>query len=310
MLNLKQSSLGMKIFLSQSQDPYFNIAAEEYLLNHTTDDILFLYVNKNSVIVGKHQNLLAEINYRYTIENQISLVRRISGGGTVYHDTGNLNYAFINNSTEGYQVNFSKYLLIIQKLLSQFNIDSRMEGKNDLRVNGLKISGNAGHVYKNRVLHHGTLLVSANLEKLSRSLLINENRYFSKAVPSIRSRVANLNQFNPHISIDKIIDAFSRLLRSQITVLPEIYSNFINDLIKTKFIQWHWIFGYSPDYIFESHSNYFGKIKLMVEKGIIKKAEIENFNELSFQLTNKPHEHTTLKSLITEDADNLVWHFF
>lgn len=300
----------MKIFLSHSQDPYFNIAAEEYLLNHTSEDILFLYINQHSVIVGKHQNLLAEINYRFTTENQISLVRRISGGGTVYHDTGNLNYAFINNSQDGHQVNFAKYLSIIQALLSKFKVDSRMEGKNDLRVNGLKISGNAGHVYKNRVLHHGTLLVSANIEKLSLALQISENRYFSKAVASIRSKVANLTQFSPHISIEKIIDCFSDMLGSAISPIPEAYNSFIHDLVKTKFTQWDWIFGYSPDYLFESQSNNFGKIKLLVEKGIITDAQIENDIELGKRLINKHHELTTLKSLIVENAYSLVWDFF
>jgi len=167
-------------------DPWFNIAAEEYFLKNFQEDIFMLWQNEASIIVGKHQNTLAEINYPYVKENGIPVIRRISGGGTVFHDLGNLNFTFIQNGEKGKLVDFRKFTDPILAVLNKMGVPAVFEGKNDLRVDGLKISGNAEHVFKNRVLHHGTLLFSSVLNDLGKALKVKTDRFTDKAVKSIR----------------------------------------------------------------------------------------------------------------------------
>ncbi len=149
-----------------STDPFFNLAVEEYLLRNRTEDFLVLGINDPSVIIGKHQVAHREADTKFVMENNIPVIRRISGGGTVYHDFGNVNFSFILNSARGTQVDFRKYTLPVIEFLASLKVNAELEGKNDLKVNGLKISGNAEHVYRERVLHHGTLLFNADLGKL------------------------------------------------------------------------------------------------------------------------------------------------
>ena len=208
----------MLLINNSSTDPYFNIALEEYLLKHTSEDIFMLYTDSPSVIVGKHQNTLAEVNIRYAIEHNIHVVRRISGGGTVYHDPGNLNFCFIVNGKEGHLVDFKKFTNPIIEVFNKLGLQVNLEGKNDLRIDGLKISGNAEHVFKNRVLHHGTLLVSTDLQHLSFILKVEVGKYTDNAVKSIRSKVSNINSFlKIPITVDElksqIVDINEALIR-------------------------------------------------------------------------------------------------
>lgn len=141
-----------------STDPFFNISADEYLLKHSKEEFLVLSINSSSVIIGKHQSPHIETDTEFISENNIPVIRRISGGGTVFHDPGNLNFSFILNSTPAHQVDFRKYTEPVIRFLATIGVEAMFAGKNDLRVNDLKISGNAEHVYRERVLHHGTLL--------------------------------------------------------------------------------------------------------------------------------------------------------
>ena len=190
----------MLIIQNSTTDPYFNIAVEEYLLKNFTDDCFILYQNKPSIIIGKHQNTLAEINYQYVKENNIAVVRRLSGGGTVYHDLGNLNFSFIKNSgNDKNLVDFKMYTTPIIEVLKQLGVNAEFGGHNDIQVNGFKISGNAEHIFKKRVLHHGTLLFSSDLSILNNAIKAPENRYSDKAVKSVRAVVANIKDFIIHI---------------------------------------------------------------------------------------------------------------
>ncbi len=302
----------MQIIISESTDPFFNLAAEEYLLKNYTDEILFLYINSPSVIIGKHQNLLAEINYRFVYENHITIARRITGGGTVYHDEGNLNFAFFSYAPEGKQINFKKYLDIVKLVLKKFDIPAVIEGKNDLKVKGLKISGNAGHVFKYVTLHHGTLLIQADLFKLSQSLQTFENRYFYKGVKSIRSKVTNLKEICPQININKVIESFLEVLSVPITSFKPIEIFTIQNLKNTKFTSFSWIWGYSPPYLFENTCNELGKIKINVNKGIIQHAEIESRKEWNSSLISLPHDYPNIASFLEQRGENpnLAWYFF
>jgi len=279
------------LIINQSvNNPYFNIASEEYLLKNFSEDIFILYSNSPSIIVGKHQNTMAEINHRFVSQKHIPVIRRLSGGGTVYHDLGNVNYSFITNGSEGNLVDFKKHTQPVIDVLKSLGVDARIGGKNDIRVGDKKISGNAEHIYKNRVLHHGTLLFNANLDELNESIKVNLEAYTDRAVKSIRSQVANITEYlNRDISIEK----FKEMLIAHIkTLFPNAIDyqltpsdiDSINELIATKFSTWEWNYGYSPTYILNrqiSINNKFWDIEINVEKGIIVKVTIKSNSSIS-----------------------------
>ena len=178
----------------ESNDPFFNLAIEEFLLKNSKEEYLILYVNSPSVIIGKHQTGHREVNTRFVTENNIPVIRRISGGGTVYHDHGNLNFSFIRQCETGKQVDFIKYTKPVIDFLKYLGLEAKFEGKNDLKIDGLKISGNAEHVHRNRVLHHGTLLYNTSLDSLRNSIRKDISQYSSRAVASNPSHVVNLNE--------------------------------------------------------------------------------------------------------------------
>jgi lipoate-protein ligase A len=306
-------------------DPQFNLATEEYLLKESNEDIFMLYTNETSIIVGKHQNTLAEVNLKYVTENNVKILRRISGGGTVYHDEGNLNFSFITTGKEGHLIDFKKYTSPIIEVLGNLGIEAKLEGKNDLRVNGLKISGNAEHVYKNRVLHHGTLLVSANLQKLSVALQPSPGEYTDNAVKSVKSKVTNLNKLtNLAISVEilqqKLIEYFLKTYNCHISGLTLHDIESIEILANKKYNTWEWNFGYSPKYQFRNIFNYNEnevKIFLEVENGIITTAQIPEYSFLSQDLIDKKHDFVEIKNSLlnqlqinNEDARLLAWSFF
>jgi lipoate-protein ligase A len=315
----------MILITSDLTDPKFNLATEEFLLKERNKDFFLLYSNEPSVIVGKHQNTLAEVNLRYATDNNISILRRISGGGAVYHDKGNLNFSFITSGEEGHLIDFKKYTLPIIDALRNMGIEAKLEGKNDLRVNGLKISGNAEHVYKNRVLHHGTLLVSADITMLSEALHSSTGEYTDNAVKSIRSKVTNLNKLtDPPVNVEllkqQITGYLLKTFNCQITGLTSHDIEPIEILANTKYSKWEWNFGYSPKYQFRNSFNFNGnevKIFLEVENGIIIKAELQEYNFLNRHLVNIRHVYQEIKKTLlnnlqlnNDEAGLLAWSFF
>ena len=182
----------MKIIISQKTDAYTNLATEEFLLKNFTEDIFFLYINSKSIIVGKHQNALAEINYKIISENKIPVVRRLSGGGTVFHDPGNINFCFITSGVKTELVNFERYMTPIVEFLNSLNVNAQLGGRQDILIDGSKISGNACHVFKSRVMHHGTLLFNSQLGTLTQALKNDPLKFKDKAVKSVRSKVTNI----------------------------------------------------------------------------------------------------------------------
>ena len=264
-------------------DPWFNLAAEEYVLKNFPKDVFMLWRNHNAIIVGKHQNTLAEINFDYVKEKGIKVVRRMSGGGAVFHDLGNLNFTFIMNGEEGHLVDFRKFTRPILDILLKLDIDAKFEGRNDLTINGLKFSGNAEHVYKQRVLHHGTLLFSSMMSDLSNALKVSPLKYKDKAVKSVRSRVTNISE---HLKQKLDVLQFRDLIMDHIMeIYPdcELYEyspedlRQINTLVKEKYSLWEWNYGYSPSYDLEKMIRTGGgfiEFHLNVEHGIIKDIKI------------------------------------
>jgi lipoate-protein ligase A len=269
---------------SNHTDPYFNLASEEYLLKCFTEDIFLLYRNAPSIVVGKHQNTLAEINLSFVQEKEIIVARRISGGGTVFHDLGNLNFAFITGGKEGELVDYRKYTLPIIEAMGKMGLDVKLGERNELLMGTLKISGTASHVFKHRVLHHGTLLFSSQMEDLSAALRVQSELFKDRAVKSIRSEVTNI--------LDHLVDKmditdfqnriFDHILNT--TNSPTNYKYTDSDLEKigklrdSKFSTWEWNFGYSPKYQFNKKLKFkSGNIDLHmnVSKGIIQEVNIK-----------------------------------
>jgi lipoate-protein ligase A len=187
----------MKLIMLKFTDPYYNLAVEEYLFLHSEDDIFMLWQNEKTVVIGKNQNTYAELDVDYARRQGISIARRITGGGAVYHDMGNLNYTYISTKKEQNGIDFAFFCAPIIDFLRSMGVDAALSGRNDILVNGRKISGNAQYSANGRVLHHGTLLYDSDTSVLSSVLRADEEKLKAKAIRSVSSRVMNLREILP-----------------------------------------------------------------------------------------------------------------
>jgi len=261
-----------------STDPYFNLAAEEYFLKSFQEDFFMLWRSRPSVVVGKHQNALAEINHEFVQSHQIPVARRLSGGGTVFHDPGNVNFTFIRNVEKISEVNFKIFTVPVIEALKKLGVQAYTTGRNDLLIEGKKISGNAEHIHKNRVMHHGTLLFSSQLEALKGALKVDLSKFEDKAVQSNRSEVTNIaNYLSSPISVEEFTDFLFEEIR-QNTPESMFYQptpsdlEAIQKLSTEKYQTREWIYGYSPRYRFTNKlETEKGEIliSLLVEKGLL-----------------------------------------
>ncbi len=184
----------MKYLKLKTTDPYLNLAIEEYLFRNFKDDIFILWQNDKTVVIGKNQNARAEVDDNVLKDKKIKIARRITGGGAVYHDMGNVNYTFISGGRDN-GTDFKYFTEPIISALSELGVEAELSGRNDILVDGKKISGNAQYSFGGRVLHHGTLLFDSELSVLSSVLNVDEDKIKSKALKSTRSRVANIRTF-------------------------------------------------------------------------------------------------------------------
>lgn len=281
----------MRFIINTETDPFFNLALEEFLLKELPFESCMLWVSQPSIVVGKHQNALSEVNYPMVYRRDITVARRLSGGGTVFHGPGNLNFTFVRDGEPGKLIDFKRHTLPVIEFLNSLGVPARFEGKNDLRVKGLKISGNAEHIYKHRVLHHGTLLYDASLDTLNEAIRVAPRRYHDKSVQSVRSKVANIRDF---LSDPPAFDTFRDLLLSW---LKDYFSaghdgqarrfsdylpgkemlDAVRRLAAQKYSTWEWIYGYSPDYTFSGAVRHRGldlRLSMKVSKGFIREAAI------------------------------------
>ncbi len=266
-----------------SIDPYFNLAAEEYFLKNFQENFFMLWRSQPTVVVGKHQNALAEINHDFIHAHQIPVARRLSGGGTVFHDLGNLNFTFIRNVEKIQEVNFKVFTFPIVEALKTLGVEAYTTGRNDLQIDGKKISGNAEHVHRNRVLHHGTLLFNSQLDALKGALKVDLSKFEDKAVQSNRSEVTNIA---PYLSEPMGVEDFGNWFFLEISkqiASAQVYSpteadlGAIQELSDKKYRTWDWIFGYSPRYRFKNKFQAAKgeiAINLLVEKGLLVEVEI------------------------------------
>lgn len=313
----------MLLILSPSNSPEFNLAAEEYLFRNFSDDLLFLYVNAPAVVVGKHQNAMAETNSRFLHEHNIKLIRRLSGGGAVYHDQGNLNFSFHKTVEDTAKIAFKAFNDPIVEVLQQMGIPAEVSPRNDIFVNGFKVSGHAEHVFRKRILSHGTLLFNANRENLSKALKNNAGTFHGKAIQSVRSKVANIVDFLEKPMelggfIQRIVSHFTRDDSNTVYILNEKDQEQIQVLANEKYDTWEWNYGYSPKYQFEKEltlNNEIIRLKTRVEKGIIQEITIDGNiaddqkKAVQELLLNSPHSFgiiTQLTAKLDSDLQYLI----
>lgn len=269
---------------NKSTNPYFNLAAEEYFLKEFKDECFMLWRNEPCIIIGKNQNTLSEINIDYIKKNNIPVIRRLSGGGAVFHDLGNVNFTFIANDKEDSFKNFKKFTKPIIEVLEKLGIKAEFTGRNDLAIDGKKFSGNAQYNFKNRILHHGTLLFSSNMADLSLALKKNPLKFMDKGVKSISSRVTNISRhLKSPLNILEFIDIIMKHIMDT-NKEEELYSltaadiNRINTLVENKYKTWEWNYKSSPQYDFKNEKRFPGgivELNMMVERGIIRAVKIQ-----------------------------------
>lgn len=305
----------MRYIWLPTQSPYFNLATEEYLLTQTQEEVFMLWQNANAIIIGRHQNTLAEINQPFVEENKIVVARRLTGGGAVFHDLGNLNFSFIRNiAPEEKEINFVKFLQPIVDALQSLGVPAAFSGRNDLVVHDKKISGNAMVYYGNRVLEHGTLLFSTVQHNLAQALKVDPDKFNDKAVKSVRSRVTNISEHLPQpMTVMEFKDYLMDFIVKQqpgttIEPLTPQEEACIQKRADEKFSTWEWNYGASPKYAIERKVRTKGgtvQIGMDVKNGIISDLRIygdffskKNPDELVRKLIGIAHTETALKETL------------
>jgi lipoate-protein ligase A len=238
---------------SRNTDPRSNLALEQFVFDSLDrrHNFFMLWQNHNSIIVGKHQNTIAEVNASFVNAHDISVVRRLSGGGAVYHDLGNLNYTFITDTGTDNTINFSAFCLPIQKALTTFGVPVEVTGRNDMTVLGKKFSGNAQYLKQGRIMHHGTILYDSDLNILSSALNVSDDKIKSRGIQSVQSRVTNIR---PYMKTDMPIGDFWAALKKYMFdsfdmmeyALSEKEFDEVNKLKNNVYAQWSWNYGASP----------------------------------------------------------------
>lgn len=263
-------------------DPMINLAIEEYVLRNlnVNESYLLFYINEPSIIIGKNQNTAEEINTEYVEENGIKVVRRLSGGGAVYHDLGNLNFSFITKDDGESFHNFKKFTEPVVKALKKLGINAELSGRNDILAEGKKISGNAMFSTRGRMFSHGTLMFDVNVDDVVASLKVKKDKIESKGIKSVRSRVTNIADFleNP-ITIEEFKSLILKYIFEGSEEIPEYVLteedwNKIHEISKERYQSWDWNYGKSPKFNLQnSHRFPVGSIDIRLE---VNKGRIEN----------------------------------
>jgi lipoate---protein ligase len=271
-------------------DPRINLAIEEYVLNHLNivDDnsYLLFYINQPSIIIGRNQNTIEEINTDYVEENNIIVVRRLSGGGAVYHDLGNLNYSFLTVDDGNSFANFAKFTQPVIEALKKLGVNAELSGRNDIQIEGKKISGTAQFAKKGRMFSHGTLMLNSELDAVASALKVKAEKIQSKGIKSVRSRVANISDF-----LDKKItmEEFKELILKSIFNVEDVADvpqyklteedwKVINEISENRYQKWEWNYGKSPAFDIQNSKRFEGvgsiDVRLDVDKGVISDCKI------------------------------------
>ena len=296
---------------THSDNPSYNLAFEEYVLcNRTLGDYLILWQNANAVIIGQNQNAEAEINRNFVDAHQIQVVRRSTGGGAVYHDLGNLNYSFITDAGDLEQLTLNRFTAPVVDALRQLGLNAETSGRNDILINGRKISGTAQRVIGGRILHHGTLLFDADPQMLEGALQADPLKYQSRGMKSVRSRVSNIRMY---LNSDMDLPAFWTYLKGhfekkgmQTGTLTDEEIDSVFALKQQKYDTWEWNFGKSPPYDLSAKRRWTGgtlEILISVERGILQNVEfygdflsLRPLGEISDHLKGCPFQKQAVSS--------------
>ncbi len=312
----------IRVLISETYDPWFNLATEDYIFREMDPDhhILFLWRNDNTVVIGRYQNPWAECDIRKMDEDKVKLARRQSGGGAVFHDLGNTNFTFMSSRS-----NYSKERNtdIIVRALKRFQIDAAASGRNDIVVDGKKISGSAFKLSSDRAFHHGTLLINADLSRISNYLTPDKKKLQSKGIKSVKSRVANLNEFNSKISHDilcqAIIEEFFQtygerceaeiLDHEKLKTIPHLQNYF------DQMSDWNWRFGKTPDFAHHMAERFeWGRMEIFIDTraGIITGTKIysdslvpEMVEQLMEDLKEIPYRCEDVQKTLEKTAEAL-----
>ena len=240
---------------SPSRDPYFNLALEEYVFERMdkSKSYFMLWQNDNTIVVGKYQNTAEEIDQAYVDAHGIRVARRLSGGGAVYHDKGNLNFTFIVDRADAPGLNFKIFVEPVIQALARFGVHAAFTGRNDLTIDGLKFSGNAQYARRGRLLHHGCIMLDSNLTSVADALRVKEAKFASKAVKSVRSRVTTINAHAPApISMEDFKGALKECAMASGALEPCTLTEedlaAVRKLRNEKYATWAWNYGCSPAY--------------------------------------------------------------
>ncbi|NCB42218.1 MAG: lipoate--protein ligase [Clostridia bacterium] len=301
----------MKLLINKFTDPEFNLALEEYALTQLRQEMIILWQNSASVIIGKNQNAIEEIDIDYIRNNDIKVIRRQSGGGAVFHDLGNINFTVIGRIGSNDFNNYEKFTAPICTFLQSLGVDAKLEGRNDLVINGLKFSGNAQAVKNGWIMHHGTLLFNADLSHLAKALKPKPAKIESKGIKSIRNRVTNISSHLPYpIEVEDFFEKLASYIRENSTDLEDyelteedVFS--VNQLVQCKYGTWAWNIGKSPEYNY-TKSTLFSSgridIYLKVRNGSIEEATIYgdffsvlDKSELEQKITGIRHDKELIK---------------
>ncbi|MBE6581946.1 MAG: lipoate--protein ligase [Ruminococcaceae bacterium] len=281
--HLKRAKQSQNVWTSQhrllhnsSTDPFYNLALEEWLMKNCDEDVIVLWQNSPTVVIGRYQNAYAEVNIPYAEKNGISVVRRMSGGGAVYHDSGNLNFTFIVND-DGNGIDFARFLAPIKEALASLGIETEISGRNDLLMGGKKISGSAQCRKYGKVLHHGTLLVDVDADVLSSVLNVNAEKLTSKGISSVRSRVTNIKDVYPDVTVSMIDCILTDKLWGRRLELTDKDKSEIKLLADEKYSSWEYVYGSSKALSKTVSARFDGgsiQISFDSENGVIKDARI------------------------------------
>ncbi len=302
---------------NDSTNPYHNLALEEYLIRDLPagDDCFMFWQNRPAIIVGRNQYTRDEINADFVNEHGVAVVRRMTGGGAVYHDLGNLNFSFIVNGREGAFLDFASFARPVVEALGRLGVRAEFGGRNDITISGLKISGNAQYLCKGRLLHHGTLLFDSDLDNLTQALNVSPDKIAGKGVPSVRSRVTNIREYLPAgVGLEEFRQALTDSVFAETGApaaeyrLTEADRSFVDKLQGGKYEAWEWNYGEAPAFSVRRQQRFnWGKIdlRLNLEGELIRGCKIygdffgqEDVSALEQKLTNIPFREEQVRSIL------------
>ena len=267
-------------------DPRINLAIEEFVLRNMDiekDDFLLFYINQPSIIIGKNQNTIEEINTDYVEDNGIIVVRRLSGGGAVYHDLNNLNFSFLTKDDGNSFHNYKKFTQPVVDALKKLGVDAELSGRNDILAEGKKVSGNAQYSTRGRMFSHGTLLFKTDVDAVASSLKVKKDKIESKGIKSVRSRVGNISDYlKEPMTIEEfrmeiLLSIFGGEENIQYYELTDADWEKIHEISEERYQKWEWNYGKSPRFNIQKTNRFPSggiDIRLEVNKGIIEEIKI------------------------------------